>query len=224
MASPAAVGEYTHPTVRNFHCRHLCDMRIGLTNGGPFRLIWRQFMGLLSRVRNLLGSGRQLKDLKGRGIQIGENVHIGPMCFLDPDTCWLISIGDNTTLAPRVTVLAHDASTRRHIGFTKIGRVIIGKNVFVGAGAIILPGVTIGDNSIIGAGSVVTKDVPESVVVAGTPAKVVAKLEEVLEKHRAKMKGSPTYMAAEWPISDGISDEKKRQMVRELTGKMGYIE
>ncbi len=181
-------------------------------------------MGLLSRLRNLLTSGRQLKQLVADGLVVGQNVHIGPMCFLDPDTCWMISIGDNSTLGPRVTVLAHDASTRRHIGFTKIGRVIIGKNVFVGAGAIILPGVTVGDNSIIGAGSVVTKDVPAGTVVAGAPAVVVAQLDQLLEKHKLKMKDAPKYMAAEWPISDGISDEKKQQMVRELTGRIGYIE
>jgi maltose O-acetyltransferase len=181
-------------------------------------------MGLLSKLRSAFSSGRQLKQLKADGLQVGENVHIGPMCFLDPDTCWMISIGDDSTLGPRVTVLAHDASTRRHIGFTKIGRVIIGKNVFVGAGAIILPGVTVGDDSIIGAGSVVTKDVPAKSVVAGAPARVVAQLDELLEKHKLKMKDAPKYLATEWPISDGISDEKKRQMVRELTGRVGYIE
>jgi maltose O-acetyltransferase len=181
-------------------------------------------MGILNSLRNLLTSGRQLKQLKAAGLQIGQNVHIGPMSFLDPSCCWLISIGDNSTLAPRVTILAHDASTRRHIGFTKVGRVTIGKNVFVGAGAIILPGVSIGDNAIIGAGSVVTKDVPPAVVVAGTPAVVVMQLEQLLEKHKAKMKDAPRYLAADWPISDGISDEKKRQMIAELTGRNGYIE
>jgi maltose O-acetyltransferase len=181
-------------------------------------------MGLLSKLRSAFSSGRQLKQLKADGLQVGQNVHIGPMCFLDPDTCWLISIGDNSTLGPRVTILAHDASTRRHIGFTKIGRVIVGKNVFVGAGAIILPGVSIGDHSIIGAGSVVTKDVPEKVVVAGAPAKVVMTLDQLLEKHKANMKDAIKYSAAEWPISDGISWEKKQQMVKELTGKIGYIE
>lgn len=49
-------------------------------------------------------------------------------------------------------ILAHDASTKRYLGYTKIGRVLIGNNVFVGAGTIILPSVAIGNNVIIGAG------------------------------------------------------------------------
>ena len=55
-------------------------------------------------------------------------------------------------MAPHVQILAHDASTKRYLGYTKIGRVLIGNNVFVGAGTIILPSVAIGNNVIIGAG------------------------------------------------------------------------
>ncbi|MEG1551379.1 MAG: DapH/DapD/GlmU-related protein, partial [Oscillospiraceae bacterium] len=54
----------------------------------------------------------------------------------------------------------------------------IGNNVWIGAGAIILPGVNIGDNSVIGAGSVVTKDIPENVVAVGNPCKVLRKISE----------------------------------------------
>ena len=58
--------------------------------------------------------------------------------------------------------------------YTDCGRNIhIGKNVWIGAGAIVLPGVTVGDNAVIAAGAVVTRDVPENTVVAGTPAKVI---------------------------------------------------
>ena len=54
----------------------------------------------------------------------------------------------------------------------------IGKNVWVGAGAIILPGITIGDNSVVGAGAIVTKDVPENVVVVGNPARIIKHINE----------------------------------------------
>ena len=54
----------------------------------------------------------------------------------------------------------------------------IGRNCWIGAGAVILPGVTIGDNSVIGAGSVVTKDIPENVVAVGNPCRVLRKIDE----------------------------------------------
>ena len=63
-----------------------------------------------------------------------------------------------------VTVLAHDASTQIPLGVSKVGRVTIGNEVFVGRGTIILPNVTIGDRVVIGAGSVVTKDIPSGSV------------------------------------------------------------
>ena len=72
-----------------------------------------------------------------------------------------------------VQLIAHDASMKRHLGYTLIGKITIGNKVFIGAGSIILPGATIGDNSVIAAGSVVTKDVPENVVVGGNPAKII---------------------------------------------------
>lgn len=88
--------------------------------------------------------------LKLDGCVIGENFHAQKGTIIDPRHCWLIEIGDNVTLAPYVHILAHDASTKIPLGYTKIGRVRIGNNVFIGAGSTVLPGVTIGDNVIIG--------------------------------------------------------------------------
>ena len=68
-------------------------------------------------------------------------------------------------------------------------QVHIGKNCWIGAGAIIMPGVTIGDNVVIGAGSVVTKNVPDFTVVAGNPARIVRKIETQMD---------PTQSGAEW--------------------------
>lgn len=73
--------------------------------------------------------------------------------------CFLICIGDDCTFTAKVHILAHDASTKKHLGFTKIGKVIVGNGVFLGVGVVVLPGVTIGDDAIVGAGSVVTKSI-----------------------------------------------------------------
>ena len=100
--------------------------------------------------------------------------------IIDPAHCWLITLGDNVTFAPRVHILAHDASTKNYLNFTKIGRVNIGNNVFIGAESVVLPNITIGDNVIIGAGCVVVKSVPANSTIIGNPAVIVKKEYELL--------------------------------------------
>ena len=93
-----------------------------------------------------------------------------------------VTIGDNFISAPKSIVLAHDASLYNHIRKHRVERTIIGDNVFLGAGAIVLPGVTIGDGAIIGAGAIVTKDVDPYVVVAGNPAKYICSVQQYIDK------------------------------------------
>lgn len=77
-----------------------------------------------------------------RGVKIGENVHIIDS-LIDETYSFLISIGNNVTITG-ASVLCHDASTKKFLGYTKIGKVEIGDNVFIGRGAIVLPNSTIG--------------------------------------------------------------------------------
>lgn len=179
-------------------------------------------MGLLDRIHNFLAR-RQIRRLRSAGLVIGQNVHIGPMVFIDPTCCWLISIGDGSTLAPRVTILAHDASTKKHLGYTKVAAVAIGRDVFLGAGAIILPGVSIGDCAIVGAGSVVTKDVPAGAVAVGNPAAVVASVSELIEKHKSRLAASGASGDQPLSISHGLNQGQKEALRAELADRMGYV-
>ena len=129
-------------------------------------------------LRKIISKRRSLYYHK-LGIKIGKNSKIEKDVFIDPSFPWLVSIGNNVTIAPRTFILAHDGSTKKQIGYSKIGRVIIEDNVFIGANCTILPNVKIGQNSIIGAGSVVTKDIPENVLAVGNPAKVIKKYDFV---------------------------------------------
>lgn len=145
------------------------------------------------KLRYILRGDSDISRLKKMGLRIGENYNFQGGVTIDKSHCFLIDIGNNVTMAPNVLVLAHDASTKKYIGYTKIARVKIGNNVFIGADSVILPGVKIGDNTIIGAGSVVSKDIPEGSVACGVPAKIICSTNEYIKKNREQMKKKPCY-------------------------------
>ena len=112
----------------------------------------------------------------GRHTKIGKNVFINHDCsFLDLGG---ITIEDHVQIGPKVSLITEnhplDPSTRKSLDLKSI---LIKRNAWIGAGAIILPGITIGENSVIAAGAVVNKDVPDNTVVGGVPAKVIRTLD-----------------------------------------------
>lgn len=128
------------------------------------------------------------KIIKGGG-KVGENVQF-INTTIDMIVPYLISIGNDVTLSG-VKILAHDASLFNSIGYTKVGRVTIGNNVFIGWGSIVLMDTTIGNNVVIGAGSVVTRDIPDNSVAVGNPCRVICTYEEYKEKMLHKMQQVP---------------------------------
>lgn len=109
----------------------------------------------------------------------GFNIRLGASVFLNFSCVILdvveVSIGDKTQIGPAVQILAadHPRDPASRAAGLEFGRPIrIGCNVWIGGGAIILPGVRIGDDALIGAGSVVTRDVPAGAVAVGNPARV----------------------------------------------------
>ncbi len=115
----------------------------------------------------------------GKHVHLGKNVYFNFNATLVDDTH--IYIGDCTMLGPNVVI-----ATAGHPILPELREkalqynlpVHIGKNCWLGAGVIVLPGVTIGDNTVIGAGSVVTKDIPANVVAVGNPCKVLREINE----------------------------------------------
>lgn len=120
----------------------------------------------------------------GNNIYFGNNCEVNMNCtFLDDNR---IVIGDNALIAPNVQIYTafHPTNAADRFGppkpdgsfsfcKTQTAPVIIGDNVWIGGGAILLPGVTVGDNVVIGAGSVVTKDIPANSVACGNPCRVI---------------------------------------------------
>ena len=115
----------------------------------------------------------------GKNVHLGKNVYFNFNATLVDDTH--IYIGDCTMLGPNVVI-----ATAGHPILPELREkalqynlpVHIGRNCWLGAGVLVLPGVTIGDNTVIGAGSVVTKDIPANVVAVGNPCKVLREINE----------------------------------------------
>ncbi|NNU80533.1 sugar O-acetyltransferase [Halovulum dunhuangense] len=108
----------------------------------------------------------------GTHIRIGDGVFLNYGCVL-LDVCD-ITIGDGTQIGPAVQIYAadHPRSPEERAAGLELGRpVTIGRNVWIGGGAILLPGITVGDDAIIAAGAVVTRDVAPGVTVRGNPAR-----------------------------------------------------
>ncbi len=162
-----------------------------------------------------------LEGLINKGLKLGNNVVIVEEFLFDPAHCFLISIGENCVICPNVRLIAHDASSKKVFGFTKIGKIDIKENCFIGDSTIILPGVTIGPNSITGAGSVVTKDVPPNSIAAGNPARVIATMDEYV--HKLKLLSRDKKMFNEDYLIWNINEEKRRELLEAIGNTIGFI-
>lgn len=174
----------------------------------------------LKDLKCLILGVQNIDKLKKRGLKVGKNFSTERYSNIDSEFCWLVEIGDNVTLARNVVILAHDASTKMLIGFTKVNKVHIGNKVFIGAGSIILPGVNVGDNVIIGAGSVITKDVPSNSVVAGNPARIINTIDNYSKFHQDNLRIKPNFDYS-YTLGGGITTIKKEEMKKLTNG--GYI-
>lgn len=177
-------------------------------------------MSLIGKIVKKL-KGKQIdycsvEYLRSQGVKIGQNVDI-INSNIEHCHSFLVTIGNNVTIT-NATILAHDASTKKFLGYSKVGRVDIGDDVFIGFGAIILPNTQIGNRVIVGAGTVVARDVPDNVVIGGNPFRIICTFDEYLKKNRCNMENGPVYHTL-WSEK---SEEEKQHMYEELKGKIGY--
>jgi len=116
------------------------------------------------------------------GVHIGRNVFIGLDTYLDCQFPELITIEDDVTVSFRVMVVVHDDAKRLDrveagAGDGTVAPVLLRRGCYLGAGCLVLPGVTVGERAVVAAGAVVTRDVPPDTLVAGVPARVLRRLD-----------------------------------------------
>lgn len=148
--------------------------------------MFKLFRNLILQSYGRFIFGKQVHVLGWFTVVNRKNVHIGRNCAINHDVFMLgrdeILIGNNVILSTRCMLLDAGFDVDKYLNFDipdyeyKKSYIHIEDNVWIGAGAIVLPRVTVGRNSIVAAGAVVTKDVPPYVVVAGNPAKIIREL------------------------------------------------
>lgn len=155
------------------HCKELCQEYNGIK--------YSDFKKRNELIRKILGSKKSTFLIEqpfwcdyGYNIEIGENFYSNHnLIILDGAK---VKFGDNVFVGPNCgfyTAGHPENIEQRNEGLEYARPISVGNNVWFGGNVTVLPGVTIGDNTIIGAGSVVTKDIPENVVAAGNPCRVI---------------------------------------------------
>ena len=173
------------------------------------KLFWKKCF------RRIFGGIPSISELRLCGVTIGENCHIYGL--IDSGHGFLVSMGNNVTLASECRLLTHDGSAKNILGYSKVGRIDIGNDVFIGAASIVLPNVKIGNKVIVGAGSIVTKDIPDNSVVAGNPARVIGTYDAYADKLKKQLEVLPKWNT----FYKYKSDEEKHQMQEALL-ESGY--
>ncbi|MBE6104269.1 MAG: acyltransferase [Erysipelotrichaceae bacterium] len=165
---------------------------------------------LKEKVVKVIRGNADSDDLRARGAIIGNNVNLYTS-KIDKAHAYLLEIGNDVTISD-ARILLHDASMKLPLGYTKMAKVKIGNNVYIGADAIVLPGVTIGDDVIIGAGAVIARDVESNSVMVGNPAKKVGTYTDFVEKNRKLLEKYPRIEKEALEMSDSEKQEIREKM------------
>lgn len=186
-------------------------------------MIKRIFQSIYYKVKGISNAQLSLDANLKNGMKVGKNVNGLIGCSIDYGHSWLIEIGDDVTFAPEVYLLAHDTSTKRSTGYTRIGKIKIGNKCFIGARVTIMPNVELGDNVIVGTNTLVNRSFPPNVVIAGNPAKIICTVEEYEKKTKELFDASPKFDTS-YNLLFGVTPEKKVEMISKMTNNTGFAQ
>lgn len=174
-------------------------------------------MNIINKIiRKLFTQQSEIKKYRNLGVKIGSNCNFYSV-FIDRCFSHLITIGNNVTIT-HSTLIAHDASTKRPLGYSKVRKITIGDDVFIGHGSIILGNTSIGNKVIIGAGSVVCKNIPENSVACGNPIRIICTYDEYIKKNKTLLQNSPVSNI----LFSQKSSKDKEEQAGLLLNKWGY--
>jgi maltose O-acetyltransferase len=162
---------------------------------------------------------RRWAKLRANGMHLGADVWLPASTWIDPDYCFLISIGDHCGFGDDCYILAHDAQMDEFLDAARVGRVVIHPSCHIGSRTVVLPGVEIGPRTIVGANSVVSRSLPPDTVCAGAPARVICSLEEYLAKHRSRVATRPSFRYTR----NALTPRERAQMAQALRSQDGYV-
>ncbi len=185
----------------------------------------RGLLRLISPLRRRFKQARTRRRwarLRELGMHIGQGVNLPASTGIDPNHCFLISIGDWCGFGPDCMILAHEGQMDEFLDAGRIGRVTIHAHTHIGARTVILPGVEIGPRTIVGANSVVTKSLPPDTVCAGNPARVICSLDEYLERFRTRMADRPKFEYMKYG-SRHLTPERRAELVAAVADGDAYI-
>lgn len=169
----------------------------------PVQLIRRVAMAVYNRILILRDPAAYARSI---GVTMGTNVHFyGATPGMFGSEPWLITLGSNVHIVSGCHFVNHDGGMLilrdRFPSLEVTKRITVGNNVYIGINCTLLPGVSVGNNVVIGAGSVVTRDVPDSSVAAGVPARVIKSLDDYLAQAQANSLGFGNLSASDKEIA-----------------------
>lgn len=146
---------------------------------GLLRVLWQKQLHMIARAT--IPPDLRIQLYRWMGVHVGRHCFVGLDTWLDDQFPELIEIEDDVTISFRVTVIVHDDArrmdrTQAGAGDGTVAPVRLKRGCYLGAGSLLLPGVTVGEGAVVAAGAVVTRDVPPFTVAAGVPARVIKEL------------------------------------------------
>lgn len=174
------------------------------------RLIDRTVRRALRRVRG----DNDLDDFRRAGAVIADSVLANGL-RINKNDCFLVTIEESVVFGPDVLILAHDASLRPELGYTRIAPVYVGRGSFIGARATILAGSNIGSDCIIAAGSVVSGNLEPGSVYGGVPARRLGSKTNHLAKWEQVAEHGPQFNEG-WKLT--LGRKEGRETMRDAIG------